>query len=173
MKFIFLISLLIFLVKADFLPRKLASLNLTQIRNNILNRHNKYRKLHQVSNLVRSADLETIAQAYSKQLANSGVLQHSNNKYKGNYMGENLYMTTGSSVTGNDAVDLWYDEVKKYNFKKQGFSMETGHFTQLVWKNSKSLGCGVACKKGCFVTCNYYPAGNYENQYTQNVFPKK
>ena len=171
MKYFFLISLLFFLVKANL--RNLASIDLKQIRTNILNWYNQYRKAHQVGNLVRSSDLETIAQAYSKKLANTGVLQHSNNKYKGNYMGENLYMTTGSSVTGNDAVDLWYDEVKKYNFKKQGFSMETGHFTQLVWKNSKSLGCGVACKKGCFVTCNYYPAGNYENQYTQNVFPKK
>ena len=171
MKYLLLISLLFFLVKANL--RNLASIDLKQIRTNILNRHNLYRKAHHVGNLARSSDLETIAQAYSKKLANTGVLQHSNNKYKGNYMGENLYMTTGSSVTGNDAVDLWYDEVKKYNFKKQGFSMETGHFTQLVWKNSKSLGCGVACKKGCFVTCNYYPAGNYENQYTQNVFPKK
>jgi pathogenesis-related protein 1 len=41
-----------------------------------------------------------------------------------------------------------------------------GHYTQVVWRQSKQLGCGVAtCKNGSFTQdiwiCNYAPAGNF------------
>ena len=53
-----------------------------------------------------------------------------------------------------------------------GFSMETGHFTQLVWKGTKSVGCGKATCNGLDIyVCNYDPAGNWERQYKQNVLP--
>lgn len=48
--------------------------------------------------------------------------------------------------------------------------MATGHFTQVVWKATKRLGCGQA---GKFVVCNYYPAGNVQGQFRDNVAPAK
>jgi len=53
--------------------------------------------------------------------------------------------------------------------------MNTGHFTQLVWKGSKQIGCGASCNNSnkCYVTCNYYPPGNYIGQFASNVFPLK
>jgi len=153
--------------------RKLASFDLETVRKNILENHNYHRKKHQVDSLVRFSDLETISQSYTEKMASTGNFAHSNNKYNGDYMGENLYMSYGS-ITGTDASEMWYDEVKKYDFNNQGFSMSTGHFTQLVWKGSKQLGCGASCSNyGCYITCNYYPAGNYQGQFNSNVFPLK
>lgn len=66
---------------------------------------------------------------------------------------------------------MWYDELVNpgYDFSKPGFNPGTGYFTQLVWVNSKRLGCGYY--KG-YVTCRYCDdAGNVIDQYEQNVLP--
>ena len=33
-------------------------------------------------------------------------------------------------------------ELKDYNFNKPGFDMKTGHFIQVVWKNTTKVGYG-------------------------------
>ena len=51
----------------------------------------------------------------------------------------------------------------------------TGHFTQVVWKASKDFGIGKAKTKDgkWFVVANYYPAGNMQGSYAENVFGPK
>ena len=69
---------------------------------------------------------------------------------------------------------MWYDEVANYDFNNPGFSMNTGHFTQLAWKDSTELGCGLAVGSNYNVygVCNYSPPGNVIGAFEQNVFPK-
>lgn len=64
------------------------------------------------------------------------------------------------------SIDGWYGEVTKYNYNAPGFSMGTGHFTQVVWKGTKSIGCA---KRVCpndygrtwtIYNCQYKGAGN-------------
>lgn len=154
----------------------------SQMVTNMLNKHNYYRAQHQVGNLALLSALTTMAQASANDMAAKNTFEHTGKTYNGNYCGENLYKcwTTASSCisTGEEAVVDWYNEISAYNFNKQGFSSETGHFTQVVWKNTKNLGCGVANgKDGSWTTttvvCNYYPGGNYLGQFEANVFPKK
>lgn len=47
-----------------------------------------------------------------------------------------------------------------------------GHFTQMVWKNSKELGIGWVQKDDgtTYVVGNYDPPGNIMGQYYENVF---
>ena len=149
------------------------SLDLEKIRSDILTNHNYHRKRHQVEPLERSEEIEKVAQAYSEHLAEIEKLVHSHNGY-----GENLFYCWSSNsicVTGEYASQSWYSEVSKYNFNSPGFSSGTGHFTQLVWKGSKKIGCGAACNKNnkCYVSCNYSPAGNVINYFENNVFPLK
>src|SRR5205814_550772 len=44
------------------------------------------------------------------------------------------------------AVAAWVNEARDYNFQNGGFSENTGHFTQLVWKNTTQVGCS---RKSC------------------------
>ena len=166
MKELFLIVFLSFIIQIN-------TLDLEKIRADILANHNSHRKKHQVGNLARNSEIEKVAQNYSEYLATANVLEHSGNKK----YGENLYYcwsSYGVCITGEKASQAWYNEVGKYNFDNPGFSSATGHFTQLVWKGSKEIGCGAACnnQNKCYITCNYFPPGNYLGQFGSNVFPK-
>lgn len=96
-------------------------------------------------------------------------MQHSGGKY-----GENLYMTSNTSVSNSEAVlaavKSWYDENKKYNYRIGAFTSSTGHFTQVVWKDSKYLGLGISRKeKAVYVVAEYDPRGNVKKKFLQNV----
>ena len=115
--------------------------DLEQVRKDLLDRHNYYRAKHQAPNLERLAALDTIAQSYSEKLASLGYLVHSSNTLNGNYIGENLYFGYNAGYLGTKPVDAWYDEIKDYSFEKSEFTSGTGHFTQVIWKNTKQVGC--------------------------------
>ena len=69
---------------------------------------------------------------------------------------------------------MWYDEIKKYNFRNPGFASGTGHFTQVVWVASKEVGIAKATSKTGkhFVVARYYPAGNVIGHFPENVLQK-
>ena len=133
--------------------------------------HNKYRNLHHVPPLKLNKEICEIAQSYAENLANRNIFVHSDNKYKGDSLGENLYMCKGKEATGEYATKCWYDEIKTHNFNGD-FQNETGHFTQVIWKDSKEVGFGIAKNKGgyTYVVGNYFPAGNILGRFKQNVF---
>jgi len=92
-------------------------------------------------------------------------------------MGENIAMKFDSRLddyTGTDAVSQWYSEIERFNFETAS-GPRTGHFTQVVWKESQELGIGRAKTKDgkWLVVANYYPAGNFMGEYAKNVFPPK
>lgn len=153
-----------------FVAISAVTVDLEKIRADMLTKHNEYRQLHQVGNLKRSSSIELVAQKYAEYLATINSLQHSNNGY-----GENLFYGYYSSSIGNTAVKLWYDEVSGYNFNNPGYKSGIGHFTQVVWKGSTEIGCGVGCKSNnyCYIVCDYNPAGNVGSQFASNVFPAK
>lgn len=147
-------------------------IELEEVREQLLEKHNYYRVKHSTSNLVRNSEMEEIAQSYSEYLSENDIFEHSTNTYNGNYMGENLYAGQLRSNIWEACTDLWYSEIKDYNFSNPGFAMNTGHFIQVVWKNTQQIGCGMGCKNNnCKITCNYYPGGNYLGQFADNVFP--
>lgn len=73
-------------------------------------------------------------------------------------------MSSGMEVTGATAVQAWYDEINDYPsyYGESAVDNATGvvgHFTQVVWKDSTNLGCGVGCSadNAAYVVCNYTP----------------
>lgn len=130
--------------------------------------HNAKRARHCAPKLVWSSKLAAIAQRWATHLAEAGcAFEHSRGDY-----GENLAAGTDGAFDPETIVAMWYDEVEQYDFAQPGFAMTTGHFTQLVWRGSRRLGCGTAVCKGVRTwVCNYDPPGNYEGQYRENVLP--
>ena len=136
-----------------------------------LDAHNKYRKIHHVEPLILNKEICKIAESYAKHLANLGHLEHSDNCYKEDTLGENLYCCFGHKASGEEVSKNWYDENKKYNYNGD-WKSGTGHFTQMVWKGTKEVGFGkFKDKRGrIYVVGNYHPAGNVIGFFKYNVF---
>ena len=101
--------------------------------------HNAVRAKHCAPPLTWSKKLAEIAQHWANTLKDKGcVFGHS----PGMKYGENLAAGTEGALDPSSTVAMWYDEIKKYKFPNGGFSMETGHFTQTVWRSTKQVGCG-------------------------------
>lgn len=128
---------------------------------NLLNKHNEYRAQHCAPAMTWDDQVAQTAQAW----ADMCVFQHDGNSP----YGENLASGTAGTF---DPVALWYNEIAAYNFAAPGFSAETGHFTQVVWRGTTKLGCGRAvCPNFEYYVCRYEPAGNVAGQFEQNVLP--
>lgn len=140
---------------------------------------NGYRQRHGCPAVQSDGKLDQLAQAYAEQLAKANKgLKHSSSSY-----GETLswsFSTAGDpepAALAASTVKGWYDEIKAYRFNKPGFSPKTGHFTQVVWKDTERVGCGAARASdgAVFVVCNYDPRGNFATTgqepkaYSQNV----
>ena len=137
-----------------------------------LDAHNNYRTKHHVGKLVLNQELCDIAQKYAQELARTGNFAHSNASFHGDNMGENLFACYGMKITGKMMTDDWYDEISQYDFNNPGYISGTGHFTQVIWKESKQVGFGFAqARDGYYYgVANYYPAGNFIGEFEDNVF---
>jgi uncharacterized protein YkwD len=130
--------------------------------------HNRVRAKHCAGALTWSAKLAQVAQ----QWANSLRDKHCSFGHSGGTYGENLAAGSVGLLTPESVVAMWYDEIAKYKFPNGGFSMATGHFTQVVWRGTTQVGCGVShCNNMDIWVCEYDPPGNWEGQYRENVLP--
>lgn len=134
---------------------------------------NKYRRIHQAPDLEWDDSISLYSQEWSNYLLINNLFQHS---------GSSMYGENLSYFKGYDAdpltfikwsIDMWYQEVEYYDFSKPGFKDSIGHFTCLVWKDSKKYGMGISMSdKTVVVSFNTSPPGNVIGEFEQNVLPK-
>ncbi|KAJ5171230.1 Allergen V5/Tpx-1-related protein [Penicillium coprophilum] len=111
--------------------------SLDKFKDDMLKVTNEYRANHEASPLEWN---DTLAE-YSREWAEACIWKHSKSSY-----GENLAFGYSNASA---AVIAWGEERDMYNFvKPTGFTEETGHFTQLVWKSTTQVGCAA-------VNCGY------------------
>jgi len=128
----------------------------------MLNVTNRFRAEHNANALIWNNSLADTSSKWAKECR----WKHSKGPY-----GENLAMGFQNLTA---AVEAWGNEREQYNYDNPGFSEETGHFTQLVWKSTSTVGCGrFDCgtaprddgdedrdARGWYVVCHYWPPGN-------------
>lgn len=109
-----------------------------------LKAHNDYRAKHGVSPLKLNKKLCRFAEEWAKIIASRSAPAHRNNSP----YGENIFCSWSSCnnvvVKGWEPVEHWYSEGETHTFGKEPTTLKTGHFTQVVWKDSRELGVGQA-----------------------------
>jgi len=136
--------------------------------------HNVYRCMHGVPLLKWNEVMATKAQAWADETG--GEMKHSSSEFRSDvagfsYLGENLAWASPNPPSAAQSVKMWYDEIKDTDGGSglvKDFNYKTGHYTQVVWKDSTDLGCGGY--KGLTV-CMYGPGGNFgfSEDYVANV----
>jgi len=159
---ILLASITIVLVATD----KVMSQSINQ--EEMVNTHNEWRQKVGSPPLQWSDELAQIAQDWANYLATQdGNISHRpNNRY-----GENIFWISGKQALPSEVVNAWGSEVQYFqngifpNVSTTGKWYDVGHYTQVIWKNTTEVGCGVARSKKIEIwVCNYNPPGNYQGQ---------
>ena len=123
-----------------------------------------------IPDLTWNADAATAAQACADSNVANNTFQHCADGF-----GQNIYEVFG--CTGpcpfdvSDAIiSSWAAEASDYTWDTNSCASTCGHYTQEVWANTTSIGCGVASGTDpsghdvTFFACDYAPAGNFTGQ---------
>lgn len=114
------------------------------------------------------------AQAEARKWVDRCEFMH--NPERGEY-GENIAAATVDYWDTPGVVKAWAVEASDYDYNRNTCApgKMCGHYTQIVWRNTKRVGCATqVCTKNSpfgaqhprwqFWVCNYAPPGNYVGQ---------
>jgi len=141
-------------------------------KDGILHDHNIARCMHGASPLTWSDSLASHAQSWADTI--KGDMRHGGMAFDGKHVGQNIAMGADSAAMEHEdrkSVKSWMSEESSY---RGTYSSESGHYSQVVWKGSRQVGCGMwsGMSNGWhtqMVVCDYYPAGNLMGAFSQNV----
>ena len=142
--------------------------------NALLATHNEVRAGAQPAPQPPLAPLTWSAEAAAKAQAWANQCQWKHNPDLGDY-GENLSAAAPpGSQTERGVVMNWASEAKDYSYANNTCSGVCGHYTQVVWRDTRQVGCATAiCDRNSpfsgasrwqLWVCDYSPPGNYVGQ---------
>ncbi|GMH10113.1 hypothetical protein Nepgr_011954 [Nepenthes gracilis] len=125
--------------------------------------HNKIRAQYGEPPLTWSRKLARYARRYGAKIAVNCTMVHS-----GGPLRREPFWALRDRWTASMIVESWASEGEFYD-KTKGCSLgldECGHFTQIVWRGTKQVGCRrIQCQtKGIIGICVYDPPGNYDDE---------
>ena len=130
----------------------------------VLSQHNTYRADLRLPALTWSPALALDALAWAQKLAKTGDGQHDRSIV--GKEGENIWWGSTGAYSYTDMVGFWGNEKKDFVYGtfpdcRTSRRAIVGHYTQIVWKNTTSVGCAVVSNGSTdFLVCRYGPAGN-------------
>ena len=134
----------------------------------LLAAHNRERDALGVEPLEWDPILARSARDWARYLARTGRFEHSpDGPWYAEPEGENLWAGTPDHFQPEAMVGLWIAEKRDFkagvfpNNSRSGRVADVGHYTQLIWSRTGSVGC--ALEKGRaedVLVCRYTRAGN-------------
>lgn len=147
-----------------------AAENTSQIAKQALSLHNQERATLGLPPLVWNERLAKSAETWAAKLSRSDVLQH---EYQGDPsgQGENLWMGSRGYYSIDEMIGDWSAEKARFrrgkmpNISHQGDWEAVGHYSQMVWRETRAVGCAIAHSPDWDVlVCRYDPPGNVWGQ---------
>ena len=133
-------------------------------QNTILSMHNVERKEVSSPPLTWSNSLATQSQDYANQLSTMGLVCNAQQCDQTPHGARNENLAGGSPGTSIAThVQGWADEKSDYNGQPiPSGNNPAGHYTAMVWQNTKEIGCGfTSTDQMNFLVCRYNPPGNF------------
>lgn len=107
------------------------------------------------------------AREWAYKLASTGKFEHSPDDQEKEPQGENLWGGTPLAYSPEEMVGLWIAEKKDYREgtfpynSRSGDVENVGHYTQVIWRDSRNVGCATAIgRREQVLVCRYSAPGN-------------
>lgn len=133
----------------------------------LLAAHNAARAVVGVPPLKWNRRLAADARQWADELAATGRFEHSPDEPGADPQGENLWAGTPRAFSPEAMVRLWASEKRDYRpgifpaNSRSGDVENVGHYTQMIWRQSRQVGCATAVgRHEEFLVCRYSAAGN-------------
>jgi len=139
--------------------------------------HNLYRCMHGVPKVTWSDAMATNAHNYIEGMTKMKHSASYSIPAPAGPAGENLAMGSGN-LGAADSVSMWYSEVNDCQGGPKGFTdgcasgvggKATGHFTALIWKGVKEIGCAFSDSVSPTLVVCRYRAGDSLSMDTPNM----
>lgn len=132
----------------------------------LLEAHNQARDIDSAPPLTWSHDLAVEAMKWAQILASEGRMRHASIVERRG-AGENLWMGSAGNFSASFMVNAFVEERDHFkpgkfpDISRTGNWRDVGHYTQVVWKGTREVGCAVVRnERDDFLVCRYWPAGN-------------
>ncbi|WP_082543650.1 CAP domain-containing protein [Sphingomonas sp. Leaf339] len=129
--------------------------------------HNRERATLGIPPLRWDPELAAGARQWADRLATTGTFQHAAENIA-QPEGENLWAGTRGAFAIEAMIDAWLREGRYFkpgifpNNSSTGRVADVDHYTQIMWRDTRAVGCAIA--RGAredVLVCRYSQAGNY------------
>ncbi|MFD1951616.1 CAP domain-containing protein [Sphingomonas arantia] len=164
---------LILLMLAAFLPLNGgAQSRIGNLEQRTLAEHNRQRAMLHLQSLTWDPGLARDARSWAEHLAGVGYLEHSESDPDDpSPQGENLWAGTAGAYSLGSMIDAWSVEKRNYrngvfpDVSRTGQLEDVGHYTQMIWGSTRTVGCALARGGGDeYFVCRYAEVGNVYGQ---------
>ena len=136
----------------------------------LLFEHNKERALTGAAPLRWNAQLAKDAQDWADHLAMAEKFEHASYERR-KKAGENLWMGSAGFYSAQDMIGGFLAEKRDFragtfpNVSRTGQWKDVAHYTQIIWHDTREVGCAVARSRvNDILVCRYFPMGNVNGE---------